>query len=336
MKLAQLTRSQEWWDHKTPQVLSFAYATALLTKVSLYELLFPAFFIILIGFILVAIYAGIINDLTDLEIDIACGKSNMMLRLKPVTRWLLTLSSLMLVLMVTYFIYPDIYAVSFYLCIAIAISSYSFPPVRLKNRGFWGVIACAAAEHLFPTLFSIAIVAHFSGWVLDFTWLTAAGIVAFCHGLRSILWHQFLDRENDLKSGIKTYVSTINPDSFKLKSLIIFAVEIMALITILFKLGFGFPLVFLLIYLIFIFIRQKVFKSEIIIIVSKKDTHFQMLMLDYYALFFPLSLLVYASYTQAYGWVVLIAHLLLFHKIALNVCMDAYHICKSIYKKIIN
>ncbi len=225
MRLATLTRSHEWWDHKTPQVLSLAYATAIIANAPLFSLLYPGFLMIFASLVAIAIYASIINDFTDLEIDRACGKSNMMEGLKPGMRLLLLLISLGLVLTAAAFIYPNIYGVVFYLLIAVSISLYSFEPVRFKKRGIWGIISCASAEHFFPVLFSIAVITWYSGSNIDIWWLCAAGGLSLIYGIRSILWHQFLDKENDMQSGIRTFAANIEPVSFKKWSRTIIVVE---------------------------------------------------------------------------------------------------------------
>lgn len=334
MRLTQLTRSHEWWDHKTPQILSLAYATALMGKATLFNLLFPAFLLIFASLIIIAIYASIINDFTDLEIDLACGKSNMMQHLSPAVRWLLILLSLGLVIAATFFIYPNRAAVIFYSLIAVSISLYSFSPVRLKNRGIWGVLSCAAAEHFFPTLFAIAVIAFYSGIQLNISWLISGGVLSFIYGIRSIVWHQFIDRENDIQAGVHTFATAANPASFKRVSSLFILVELAALAIVLFQLQLTLPAIFLVVYLLFAFMKAVLFKSKVIVVVSPKEEHFQIAMLDYYILLFPLSLLIYAAYSQPLGWVVLIIHLLLFYKATIVMLKEVLFIVRYLFYKI--
>lgn len=325
--IAQLTRSHEWWDHKTPQILALAYAVALLGDVSMFHLLGSAFPIIFGSLVLIAIYASIINDFTDLEIDIACGKSNLMQRMSLPVRWLLSMGSLSLVIAAAYLIYPRTYAVVFYSCIAISISLYSFPPIRLKNKGIWGVISCAAAEHMFPTLFAVSVILYFSNHEISLEWLVPAGLLSFLYGTRSILWHQFLDKNNDLKSGINTYASSKDPGSLGTSSKIIIIIELLSVAVIVAMLNLSAVYVAAGLYLIFIFWREAQFKSKIILIITPQHhQHFQILMLDFYTIFFPLSLLIYAAWTQQYGWVVLTIHVVLFYKIIWVTVKDAYYL----------
>jgi 4-hydroxybenzoate polyprenyltransferase len=333
MRLNELTRAHEWWDHKTPQVLSLAYATALLGGASLFSLLAPAFLMIFASLIAMAIYASIINDFTDLEIDRAVGKSNMMDKLQPIARMLLVLLSLLIVGVACYFIYPNIYGLVFYLFIILSISLYSFAPFRLKNRGIWGVISCASAEHLFPTLFAVAVIGYYSGFKANAIWLVPAGTISFLFGVRSILWHQFLDRENDRQSGMNTYATVTDPESFRNKSTIIVIVELIALSAILFQLKLVLPVIFLVLYLIFIVLRKKIFKSAIVIVLTPKDSYFQILMLDYYALFFPVSLLICAALVQPLSWIVLVIHIVLFYKPIVVTLKESLYLTKAVAKK---
>ncbi|SDJ56350.1 4-hydroxybenzoate polyprenyltransferase [Pedobacter sp. ok626] len=334
-RLKQLTRSHEWWDHKTPQILSLAYATALMGHTPLYLLLGNAFLILFGSLVLIAVYASIINDVTDLEIDIACGKSNMMQRLSPALRLFLVLLSLGFVFLAAYFIYPRVYAVVFYLCIVLAISLYSFPPVRLKKRRVWGVISCATAEHMFPALFAVAIIFYFSNMEIEWKWMVATGLLSFCYGLRSILWHQFLDKENDERSGIDTFANGIDPKTFGLNEKVILLVEVITLAILLFQLNLWITYISLMLYAVFILWRQRQFKSKIIIIITPENKFFQILMLDFYTVFFPMSLLSYCAFTQPYGWVPLLVHTLLFYKILLMTFMDGYHLIRDGIKRII-
>jgi 4-hydroxybenzoate polyprenyltransferase len=335
-RLSQLTRSHEWWDHKTPQVLSLAYATAIMGKVPLYQLLAPPFLIIFGSLILVAIYASIINDLTDLKIDIACGKSNMMQHRSVAFRWLLTALSLTFVLAAAFFNYPNLPGVIFYLLIALAISLYSFPPFRLKKRGIWGVISCASAEHFFPTLFAVSVITYFSDQKLDWLWLTFAGMLSFCYGLRSILWHQFLDRENDQQSGVRTFASEVEPNSFKPFSKVIMGFELLVLAVVLYLVNLWISYGFLVLYIAFIWLKQSEFSSKIIAVISPKNQHFQILMLDFYTVFFPFSLLIYVLWTQPYGWLPVLIHSVLFHKIIFITIKDGYYLVKGLSKRIIS
>jgi 4-hydroxybenzoate polyprenyltransferase len=335
MRLATLTRSHEWWDHKTPQVLSLAYGTAILANAPLYNLLAPGFLMIFASLIAIAIYASIINDFTDLEIDRACGKSNMMDKLKPGMRLLLLFISLGLVLTAAAFIYPNIYGVVFYLLIAVAISLYSFEPVRFKKRGIWGIISCASAEHFFPVLFSIAVITWYSNSKIDIYWLGAAGELSLIYGIRSILWHQFLDKENDVTSGICTFAANIEPVSFKKWSRTIIVAEWMALLAVLFYLQLWLPVIFLLIYVAIILLRDKLFHSRIITVITPKESYFQLVMLDYYSLFFPISLLIYSAFKHPNDWIVLVIHLILFHKILWYNLKDGYYISRKIIGKLL-
>lgn len=328
--IKRITRSHEWWDHKTPQVLSLGYATAIVLNSSLFTLLGTGFLTVFVCLIVIAVYASIINDLTDMEIDRLCGKSNLMTKLSPGIRLLILSSALVLVMMAAWYIYPDSYSVIFYLLIAITISLYSFPPVRLKKRGIWGVLSCGAAEHLFPTLFTVSIVYHLSGSPIRPIWLCATGILSLMYGIRSILWHQFLDRENDQQSAIRTFASRVNPEQFKSYALVIFILELLALFFVVYLLHMIIVVIFLIAYIFFVFCRSVFFKSKPIILITPENSYYQILMLDFYTIFFPFALLCYVSATQEYGWCVLLIHTLLFYKTLLVTAKDMFYIFRDI------
>ncbi|MFC4144066.1 UbiA family prenyltransferase [Pedobacter mendelii] len=335
MNLAKLTRAHEWWDFKTPQVLSLAYAAAIACNSLLFNLLFPAFFIIFTSLVVIAIYASIINDFTDLSIDTACGKANMMQNISIWMRMVLLITSIVLLAIAVYFIYPFRSACIFYLGICISISIYSFEPIRLKKRGLWGVIACAMAEHFFPTLFAMSIIFYFANSKIDIFLLAIAGTISLCWGLRSILYHQFKDRENDKNSGIDTFANRINPNTFKFVPRLLVFTELFALTVLLISLKLWIVLIAFLVYLLFTFLKQYLFKSKIIIVISPKSGFYQIFMLEFYALFFPVALLIYVSAAQANGYIVLILHLILFHKLFLTTLKELFDLSKVVINKLI-
>lgn len=95
---------------------------------------------------------------------------------------------------------------------------YSAPPLRLKERGLWGILSDAAGAHLIPTLFVAATFLHLSTApqtnALTFSIVAAAW--AFFAGVRGILLHQLWDLDNDLNAGVSTLVTQFQPESVRL------------------------------------------------------------------------------------------------------------------------
>src|SRR6202012_4704981 len=135
-------------------------------------------------------------------------------------------------------------------------------------------------------------------------------------------------------SGIHTFAADIDPASFKKWSRVIVAFEWLALIAVLSHIQLWLPVIFLLVYIVLILLRDRLFNSRIIAVITPKEGYFQLLMLDYYSLFFPVSLLIYSAFKHPLDWVVLVVHLVLFHKILWYNLKDGYYISKKVITKL--
>lgn len=80
-------------------------------------------------------------------------------------------------------------------------AGYSLPPLRIKERGVWGLIAGAVAQR--PALFLIFAAMHgtwdWLGAILT-AWLLFGGLLG-------MLGHQILDYPRDLAAGVRTFVT---------------------------------------------------------------------------------------------------------------------------------
>lgn len=332
MKVFNVIRSAEWWAHKLPPLLAIAYATVLMSPVPLYRVALWAIFL-LSSLVVGAIYVSVINDITDLEEDIASGKSNRVQQIPKQYRWIIPGICVLLGFVFGYFLYPDILSCFLYLLSWIVFSLYSIKPVRLKNRGIWGVLADGCGSHVFTSLLMVASMSYMTNQQIDWVWFSAVGIWALTYGLRGILWHQFSDRENDLKVNLNTYASKINPDEFKNKSKLLIYTELTALAVMLYKIDLLIAIIGLMIYLLLIFLRYKINKTQIIIILKSNDQPFQILMADYYQMLFPLSLLVAASYMDYLNISVLAVHIFLFPYVLWLAVYDYFFFSKTLLIK---
>lgn len=205
--VSSITRSSEWWSFKIPPILAVGYAYLLLTtdQHSPYVSV-GLIFAVMTSIIAVAAYGYVINDCFDIEQDRLAGKSNSMANRSVTSR----LAILGLILGVGWL--PAIPAgYSKLACVFLSIdfllpTLYSIPPIRLKERGVFGVLADASAAHLLPVLLVSAVMIigpeplSLSQLILIVT--TAAWYTLV--GLRGIIDHQLVDREADIKSGVVT------------------------------------------------------------------------------------------------------------------------------------
>src|SRR2546430_706582 len=80
--LIGLIRADEWWEYKLVPILSTFYATALVLHVAVSSLWVSALSLLL-AIVPAAIYASVINDVTDLAGDLEAGKRNGVARPPP-------------------------------------------------------------------------------------------------------------------------------------------------------------------------------------------------------------------------------------------------------------
>ena len=321
MNLLKITRYSEWWEYKLVPLLTVAYSTVLVNHYPIEKAGLRILFL-LIAVIGGAVYVSIINDLTDIKEDAKAGKKNRMATVSRVWRAILLITCFVTATGFAFHIYPDLLALTFFLLAYIVFTCYSAPPIRLKKRSYWGLLCDATGAHLFPSLLISANLSFYFGERLNPSWTLAIGIWSVMYGLRGILWHQFFDRENDLRSETKTFASQVDPNQFKIQEQSIFIVEILALSFILWKVftiwvGLG-----LLSYFLIFLIRKFAFRYQTAIIISPITAPYQLLMNDFYFVFFPLALLLSSITYSKYGWLVLCLHFILFPQKLILVLKD--------------
>lgn len=311
MKVLSVIRSNEWWEYKLPPLLAIGYATVISSNKNIVEVI-PWLFFLLLSIIVGAIYVSLINDFTDMKEDLASGKYNRMASLSPLIRWVLIFASLMMGSVFAFFLANDILSLALYLLPWIAFTLYSVPPIRLKKRGIWGVFADACGAHLFPSLLMLASTANFIHSKVNSTWFIAVAIWAFTYGLRGILWHQFLDRKNDMSIGLRTYATTKKPHLFKLQAIFILLIELIAVASMLSYLSKPLPLISLLVYLFLIWACNKKLGKNIVIIIPPFNKPHHIIMSSFYQVFLPLSLLLTASLEYPFVLILVFIHVLIF------------------------
>lgn len=135
------------------------------------------------------------NDLADRETDAIAGKRNASARNAGVAILVALSAGTIMAVGAMSMHAPVLPAV----LVALGALVYSFPP-RLKERPILGPIVGAGAQLTWP-----AGVALLSVSALPSAWAWACATVPY--GLRLMIVHQLLDRENDLRSSTHTFVT---------------------------------------------------------------------------------------------------------------------------------
>lgn len=263
----RLVRSQEWWLYKIAPLLTIAYAEILLLQLPPTTATLTTLNALL-SITSVAAYGYLLNDICDIEADQKANKPNAAANLQPWQRLLLCL-----LLISTGFAAPLLTHLST-LPIALLTANYllptlySAPPLRLKERGIWGILSDAAGAHLVPTLFVAATVLSQipdpPRNALLFTGLAAAH--AFFVGLRGIFLHQLWDRDNDAKSHTTTFVSQREPETVRRWiNRLIFPVEIALLGSVAVLLSGSAPALIpiFVVYVLFTIVRLQVTRENL-------------------------------------------------------------------------
>lgn len=330
--IVKITRASEWWEYKLPPMLAIVYATAINTHAHLMQLA-PDLCIWLLGIITGAAYVSIINDFTDLKEDKASGKKNRLSKLPNWLRFFLVLLTVIAGISFAFFFLKNVLSILLYAASWLSFSLYSIPPFRLKKRGIMGVFADACGAHLFPTLFLVSATVNYIHWKMDWTWFGIVGVWSLMYGLRGILWHQFADRDNDLKIGLSTYASKKNPKLFKNQSFFIICIELLALMYILLYIFLPLPLIALAFYFLMLLGYSRIFKLAIIAIVPPTHQGWHFAMHKYYQFLLPISLLLSAVFINSNVWILIAAHFILFPVVARNTIWDVISFVKVSARK---
>jgi 4-hydroxybenzoate polyprenyltransferase len=310
MKLLKVIRAVEWWEYKFPPILVVGYLILTKSATSISTVI-PLFLFIIFSLVAGAVYVSILNDVTDIKDDHLAGKHNRMASYNTSTRVGWVILSLALAACFAWFMRGDLLSLSLYASCYIAFTLYSLPPFRLKKRGLPGIFADAAGSQLLPTLYAASMVSNHLNHELDTRVFMLIAAWSFCFGLRGILWHQFHDFENDLKSGIKTWVQKLDKPKTRILGNSIMAVELCALSLLLANFNQYACFASLGLYLLYLWLHHLKNGVEIITIKYSR-INYSIFMNEYYQVFFPSTVLVVLSFMQAEYVYLLTLHVFIF------------------------
>ena len=320
LEIFQTVRAAEWWEFKLSPILASAYATAFLLKTSIISL-WPQLLVALVALAACAAYVSVINDLTDSKEDQASGKAN---RVVGKSRAFVTATlacCLLLGLVVSVCWRREPLLLSLYLASWIVFTLYSLPPFRLKTRGVLGLLADASGAHLFPTLLIVCIVNRQLAARVDLIWLASVAAWSLSFGARGILWHQLSDLHNDEKVGLNTFARRHKTAWLRrLGNLVIFPVELATFFFMLWHAGSSLAVALLCYYMLLTFLRKRIWNVNLVVVVPKARSYIAMQ--EYYEVFFPLAFLLSSSKRYPLDAIMIVPHLLLFPRRAVQSAKD--------------
>ena len=319
-EISRTFRAAEWWEFKLSPMLAIAYATAFLLKISILSL-WPLLLLALVALAACAAYVSVINDLTDLEDDLASGKANRLVGKSRMFGAAALACCIVPGAAVAIYWRDDPLLLSLYLAPWAAFTLYSLPPVRLKKRGVFGLLADACGAHLFPTLFAAALVYRQHAGPLDAVWLASVAAWSLSFGLRGILWHQLSDLHNDEKIGLRTFARRHKIAWLhRLGNFTIFPAEVAAFCFMLWHAGSRIAVVLLCYYLLLTFLRKRLWGVNLVVVIPKARSYIAMQ--EYYEVFFPLAFLLSSSGLYPLDALLIVPHLLLFPRRAVQSVKD--------------
>lgn len=189
-------------------------------------------------------YGYLINDLADVGLDRSHGKPNFFHRWDrntPQKRLLWIPISVLVggVLFALPFL-GRAWFVVLWLAWILLTTSYSLPPLRLKERGLVGLLATIAAQQTLPTMLVFAAFGELLSWgALVF------GVFATARGISSDLGHQMRDWSHDVDTGTTTFAVRAGRDTTQTSYAISLEAERLALGCVIALLFFDLPAVVL-------------------------------------------------------------------------------------------
>jgi len=217
----QLARWRDWFQSKLPFITASAL---LLASPGVYSLTIVEM-MVTVAFL--AAFGYGVNDIADIRADERAGKANRAARLSIASRTLFLLLTAGGALIVCLLWASDAAAPCFVAAGLVMALAYSVRPIRLKERGIWGLPAAAVAQWSLP-IFAVS-AAQPGGWLRPLAWLLSA--LGLAIGLRWMAVHQLQDAAADRRADVRTYASSGADVSAVIVSA--FAGEIVALVGVL-------------------------------------------------------------------------------------------------------
>ena len=298
------------WNYKVPLLISFPYLWISLGRVELADsLLYVALsFCTILG---IAGFGYLTNDLGDRSQDRLINKENATTNLSNGKILALFILFLLMALM-PWFLFPKV-NVSFYLLASelVLFTMYAFPPFRLKERGWLGVLADALYAHVVPSV--LASLTFFLMGTEEYSFFRIFICFLVCWqillGIRNILLHQLKDVFDDHIAGVSTVVTSYGQK--KIGSMIRNVILPLEFITFIGFVGFLTPQLYLLLPGYVIFVLLKFFISEFRYSRDFRENAYELLD-HFYLRWFPSLLLLSLMVIDLRFIVLLLAHSVLF------------------------
>lgn len=186
------------------------------------EYLLFEFILLLLAYVTIGIGGFLLNDFTDAESDKIAGKKNISNVIKPKKILFSIILFWTIGLFISWGLSKGILGLVVLQLVLLII--YATKPVRMKERGIWGILLDAIYAHVLPELILLAFIHKYTNEVFI---PTSFLLISFSIGIRDILAHQLQDYSNDLKSNTKTFTVEHYKSAIKLANIFRYFVAIL-------------------------------------------------------------------------------------------------------------
>jgi hypothetical protein len=207
--------------------------------------------------------------------------------------------------------------IAIYLATWACFLAYSVPPLRLKARGFAGILMDAIGSSMLPCILAVLLASDLKAEKEIALWMGAVALWSLMFGMRGIVWHQIADWKNDHAAKTPTFVVKEGPQrASQLTRYVTAPLEFIALAAMCALLDSKEVYVALIASGVFVILKVVRFSSFPALVDWQDRTYF--LLHDFYLVFFPFAILInLISLGLAPGWIIA-AHLVIFLPTHLN------------------
>jgi 4-hydroxybenzoate polyprenyltransferase len=154
----------------------------------------------------IASFGQLLNDATDVGQDVRSGTHNLVAS-NGFGKTAVIFLAVLVAGIVPWFWLPTTPLIVALLAAEYALFIvYSVPPVRLKDRGIWGLVADSLYAYVVPTTVTALVFGKLAGGTPPLPFMVVLVAWTFWFGFGHILLHQLVDEARDREDGIRTFV----------------------------------------------------------------------------------------------------------------------------------
>lgn len=208
--MKRLLKIDRWWDDQLALMMGFVYAVlAQADRPPSLGATVGTLGLFLLSCIGIGGFGHLLNDWYDIEQDRQSGASSLVADASRARNLTLALALLLLAGLPWIWLPHDATILGLLGLEFLLFYLYSAPPVRLKQRGFGGVMADATYSYTLSVLVALLLFARLGQVRLPWLFVGLVGLWAFSLGLRQILLHQIEDLERDEAAAIPTFATRV-------------------------------------------------------------------------------------------------------------------------------